>query len=136
MKRAEVSPRYCRLKDKGDTRATSKWFEALAHIDEFRLLDAYQLVKHYLGLAHEYPDSPLALVYIFWEPANADQEPVFAHHRQELERLSSLIDGDKTCSFIWLSYAEHWQELQTLRDAPTWLGEHLERLQTRYLINI
>ena len=136
VKRTEVSPRYCRLKDKGDRRAASKWFEALANVHEFRLLDAYQLIKHYLGLAHEYPNSPLTLVYIFWEPANADQEPVFAQHRRELIAFSLLVQGDVTCSFKWLPYAEHWRELQTLSDAPIWLGEHLKRLQARYLVNI
>ncbi len=37
----------------------------------YRFLDAAQLVKHYLGLRRQFPDRPVTLAYLYWEPANA-----------------------------------------------------------------
>jgi Fumarase C C-terminus len=85
-RKVEVSPRYLALAARGDERASSRWFGALAHVSEFRLLDAYQLIKHYLGLSSTYQERPLKLVYLYWEPANAGEIPIFAQHRDELER--------------------------------------------------
>jgi hypothetical protein len=59
-KSVKVSPRYLRLAERGDERAESRWFASLALAPEFRLLDAYQLIKHYLGLSHEYSGRPAA----------------------------------------------------------------------------
>ena len=131
-----ASPRYLRLADRGDRRASSRWFGVLGRVGEFHLLDAYQLVKHYLGLVREFGERPLTLVYFYWEPANADTEPVFAHHRAEIERFASLVAGDKSCNFVALSYPEHWDELRQLSDKPTWLESHLEALAKRYLVAV
>jgi hypothetical protein len=131
-----VSNRYLRLADHGDRRAGSRWFGALEEVGGFALLDAYQLVKHYLGLRHTYESRPLTLVYLFWEPTNATAEPVFAGHRQEVGRFAQLVEDDQTCCFRALSYAEHWAELSQLAEPPLWLKHHLKALATRYLIDI
>ena len=47
----------------------------------FRRRDAYQLIKHYLGLRHTYPMRPLTLIYLFWEPTNAVDLAIFGAHR-------------------------------------------------------
>ena len=86
-KTAKVAAAYLALAEKGDERARSRWFAALAEVPSFRLLDAYQLVKHYLGLTLTYPKRPLTLVYLYWEPTNADALPLFAQHREEVERF-------------------------------------------------
>lgn len=39
---------------------------------QYRYLDAAQLVKHYLGLKHSYPAKTRVLMYLYWEPTNAD----------------------------------------------------------------
>lgn len=132
--RAVVSNAYWSLRDRGDTRADSRWFAALEHVGEFAHLDAYQLVKHYLGLARSFPDSERALVYLFWEPEN--DEPLFAAHRVEIARFAELVAGDKTCQLHALSYREHWAELEETPDTPDWLTAHLAALRTRYAIPI
>lgn len=133
---AKVAAAYLALADKGDERASSRWFAALAELPSFRLLDAYQLVKHYLGLTLTYGQRPLTLVYLYWEPTNTDSVPLFAKHRAEIERLGELVAGDDTCTFEARSYAEHWSELEGLAEKPLWLDAHLTELRRRYEVAI
>jgi hypothetical protein len=86
-------------------------------------------------LAHSYHDATRTLVYIYWEPENND-EALFREHRAEIERFAALVAGDETCSFVALSYAEHWSELKRLADPPAWLREHLRLLRLRYAVAI
>lgn len=131
VKAAKVAAAYLAL-DGHDERARSRWFAALAEVPRFRLLDAYQLIKHYLGLTLSYRDRALTLVYLYWEPRNADSLPIFAKHREEVECFRAVVAGDHTCSFEALSYAEHWCELDRLAEKPSWLGAHLVELRRRY----
>lgn len=130
-KKRKVSPKYLALTD---ARVHSKWFEVLAEVPTFRHLDAYQLVKHYLGLRRTFEDRPLTLVYLYWEPLNADSFKAFGDHRYELARFAALVKDDPTCRFVPLSYERHWDELSALAAPPGWLGEHLARLRRRYLV--
>jgi hypothetical protein len=82
-----VSDAYWALRRHGDARVSSRWFAVLEHVSSFARLDAYQLVKHYLGLVHSYSDVARTLVYLYWEPENND-EPLFREHRTEIERFS------------------------------------------------
>jgi hypothetical protein len=131
-----VSPRYLRLRERGDPRAWSRWFAALEHVGQLVRLDGYQLVKHVLGLQRTFPGSPLTLVYLFWEPSNGDTDPLFAQHRREIGHFAELVRDDPNCQFLALSYAEHWRELGEFADSPPWLGEHLGQLRRRYLVEI
>jgi hypothetical protein len=135
-KTSKVAAAYLALATEGDERAASPWFAALADVPSFRFLDAYQLVKHYLGLAHSYPGRPLLLVYIYWEPANARALPLFNEHRAEVERFGKLVAGDPGCRFEALSYGEHWRELDALSAKPAWLDRHLAQLRLRYEVEI
>lgn len=135
-KTAKVAAAYLSLAEKGDERARSRWFAVLAEAPTFKLLDAYQLVKHYLGLALTYPARPLTLVYLYWEPRNADDLPVFAEHRAEVERFRELVGDDDTCAFAACSYPEHWRELEELAEKPSWLDEHLAELRRRYAVEV
>jgi hypothetical protein len=135
-KASKVAAAYLALAARRDERAASRWFAALADVHTFRFLDAYQLVKHYLGLARSYPGRPLRLVYIYWEPANARALPVFDEHRAEVERFGELVAGDRGCRFEALSYGEHWRELDALRAKPAWLDRHLVQLRLRYEVEI
>jgi hypothetical protein len=134
-KHGAVSPKYVKLDDKRDPRAATRWFATLSRAPEFHLLDTYQLVKHYLGLAKEYEGRPLTLIYLYWEPVNPEHE-VFARHRAEIERFARMVDGDSSCSFAALSYREHWDELELLPQHPIWLREHLATLRKRYLVDV
>lgn len=111
-----VSARYLALEARRDARASSRWFAALEKTAEFPLLDSYQLVKHFLGLRNTYPDHALTLVYLYWEPTNADNEPVFLAHRDEVERFATLVAGDETCRFVHASYLELWRAWTGLAD--------------------
>jgi hypothetical protein len=127
-----VSDAYWALRD---TRAESRWFAALSEVAGFARLDAYQLVKHFLGLAYSYPDRERTLVYLYWEPLNSD-EPLFVEHRREVARFAALVADDPSCGFVALSYAEHWRELDALDSSPAWLAAHLDVLRRRYAVTI
>jgi hypothetical protein len=131
-----VSRRYLALAAAHDSRASSHWFRALARTAAFTLLDSYQLVKHYLGLRNTYPAGELTLAYLYWEPANADAEPVFLAHRDEVARFADLVAGDTTCRFVPASYTDLWRQWASMSGAPAWLPAHLELLQRRYLVEI
>jgi hypothetical protein len=135
-KASKVAAAYLALAARGDERAASRWFAALADVPSFRFLDAYQLVKHYFGLARSYPGRPLLLIYVYWEPANARALPLFDKHRAEVERFGKLVAGDPGCRFEALSYGEHWRELDALRANPAWLDRHLVQLRLRYEVEI
>jgi Restriction Endonuclease associating with ARP len=127
---------YSALAEKGDERAASRWFGVLAQVSRFRLLDAYQLVKHFFGLSLTYPGRPLTLVYLYWEPANPMGIELFARHRGEVDRFTSLVERDESCRFAALSYAEHWAEVEAGATQPKWLDDHLVRLRRRYEVEI
>jgi hypothetical protein len=131
-----VSAKYLRLRERSDLRANSRWFAALEHVGQFARLDGYQFVKHVLGLQRTYPERPLTLVYLFWEPSNAVSESLFDQHRREVARFAELVRDDPSCQFLALSYAEHWRELAQLSDPPAWLGAHLAQLRRRYLVDV
>jgi hypothetical protein len=135
-KASKIAAAYLALGEKGDDRARSRWFAALAEVPRFRLLDAYQLVKHYLGLSLTYGERRLTLVYLYWEPTNADTAPVFAQHRNEIERFRELVADDASCRFEALSYANHWRELDAGAEKPTWLDAHLVELRRRYKVAV
>jgi hypothetical protein len=127
-KRQRSARGYFDLAVTEDPRAQSRCYSVLAHLPDFFHLDAYQLVKHFLGLALTYPGRPLVLVYLFWEPRNADEFDVFARHRLEVEHFASLVDGDEAFAFEPLPYAEKFDELARGDSAPEWLP----KLRARY----
>lgn len=105
----------------------------------FRYLDAVQLIKHYFGLAHEYADSGLGLEigYVFWEPGGDEDVPdpvikLYADHRDECERFTDLVSGDKI-RFSFYSYCElieYWRG-SGMSDE---LLDHFEQFHGKYKI--
>jgi hypothetical protein len=104
----------------------------LAHPTRFNHLDAAQLVKHYLGLRHSLRgrEGPQVLVYLFWEPRNAEEIPEFREHRGEVARFSEEVKGSEV-RFVALSYPQLWEIWATLSG---WVGifAHVEALRQRY----
>lgn len=96
----------------------------------YRYLDAAQLMKHYLGLKHSYPDRRRVLIYVFWEPTNAGALSEYKDHRREIVDFARRVSGLET-RFIALSYPDLWREWES---HSTWPGmpEHLARLRARY----
>jgi hypothetical protein len=96
----------------------------------YRHLDAAQLVKHYLGLRHSFPTRQRALVYVYWEPANAGDCLAYGNHRKEVADFAHRVRGCGT-KFLALSHADLWREWE---QRASWQGarEHVARLRRRY----
>jgi len=110
-------------------------FEALkSGALRYKHLDAAQLVKHYLGLIHNFGERPRALLYLFWEPDDLSRTPEFAKHRNEAEDFAKRVEDCDTC-FTLASYAELWHDWGT---TSTWPGmpAHVARLRERYSFSI
>ena len=63
-----------------------------AQPDSFRLLDVAQLIKHAFGLARCFKAQPTTLLYLYWEPLDADRQAIMLAHRLETERFATF-DG-------------------------------------------
>ncbi len=121
-----------------DDRRETGWFREMEELRErpkkYRFLNAAQLIKHYFGVARTYPNETVTLLYLFWEPANAEDVSLFADHRREIEVFSEAVSGSPV-SFVSQSYPELWNEWRGSPE-PVWLEEHLENLKARYLVEI
>jgi hypothetical protein len=94
----------------------------------YRWLDAAQLVKHAFGIAYTFPDQPTTLLYLFPEPSNPEEYPIFAEHRAEVARFAASISGDEP-NFVAMSYPELWKSWETYSDP---FPVHVDRLRARY----
>ena len=117
-----------------DARRESGWFAQMHRLSDatgdYRWLDAAQLTKHAYGINHTYPGHPVLLLYLFWEPRNAANFPVFSQHRSEIERFANRVGGSFP-TFAAMSYAELWTGWANAAP-PEWLARHLAQLQARY----
>lgn len=89
-----------------------------------------QIVKHVLGLNSQYPANTRRLVYVYWEPLNAENVDVVMKHRSELAELRHRV-AEASTELHAVSYAELLDEWAGL-DGPGWLPDHVERLRARY----
>lgn len=117
-----------------DSRRDSPWFrEMLRLMDDpgiYRWLDAAQLIKHAYGLMRNHPNA--TLLYLYWEPLNAHLAP-FEEHRREIEAFADKV-GKGLIPFRAMSYNALWGAWD--RNAPAWLGAHLEDIRARYAVEI
>jgi len=100
----------------------------------FRFLNAAQLVKHYLGIKNQLGDRQSVLLYLYWEPSNPDNAPVFAAHREEVARFAAEL-ADPKVQFQSFSYPELWSEWETQQNS-SWLALHVKELRQRYGVEI
>jgi hypothetical protein len=110
--------------------------ELLVDPTKFTQLDAAQLVKHYLGIRNTFRDCGVAqvLLYLFWEPTNAEEILEFREHRNEVALFSRAVE-ESEMRFVALSYSQLWQNWAT---GSGWDGmlAHIEELRLRYELNI
>lgn len=99
-----------------------------------RHVDVGALIKHALAVGRTFPDRPAALLYLFWEPIDAEQFEEFRRHRRELERLAAAL-AEARVRFVAQSFAALWQDWAE-RASPPWLRGHVERLRRRYAIRL
>lgn len=96
-------------------------------------LDAAQLIKHYLGLRHSYPDlNNVMLVYLFWKPLNANEFGEYKRYAKELEKFQRAIQHSKKVRFMALDYLQLWDEWEKDRH----MAEHAKLLKDRYCVEI
>lgn len=91
-----------------------------------------QLIKHALALASRFPKRELHLVYVWWEPTNADEIREVHAHRTEVNELSGRLLGSVPRLHA-LTYTELFAEWHK-GPAAAWLSEHLKQLQARYVL--
>ena len=128
---AKFSPAY--EQQIQDHRREQSWFrEMLRLMDQprtYNWLDAAQLVKHAIGLAHCFPGKSVTLLYLYWEPVNTKGHPVFAEHRREIEAFSEQVSGSYP-QFRAMSYPELWDSWEN--SSYNWLANHVQDLLARY----
>lgn len=130
----EFKPAYDPLIEKME----GGWREVLEIIrcepEHFGGLDAAQLVKHYLGIRHSSDEyRKKILLYLFWEPLNADSIGLFDNHRQQIEAFSRKVQGSEV-EFFSQSYPGLWESWSS--EASPEMREHLNQLQERYLLKL
>lgn len=94
-----------------------------------------QLLKHVLGLAKQNPHTNLHLVYVYWEPTNADDFDEFVDHREEIAEFAGRVQGASP-NFHALSYHHLLRDWQSQANPPPWLAEHVSHMLDRYGIPI
>lgn len=136
-KPAEFSPMYREKMD--ERRKAGGWYrhmlKLMAASHTYCCLDAAQLIKHAYGLANCYPHDAVTLLYLFWEPSDADMHPIFVEHRAEAETFKREVRDDQV-SFEFMSYPELWARWDALPGAPSWLPSHVKNLRQRYALAI
>ncbi|MGA7872469.1 MAG: hypothetical protein WCA22_16405 [Candidatus Binatus sp.] len=122
-----------------DERRDGPWFASMESIisgnSEFLHLDVPQLIKHAFGLARCFKGIPTILLYVFWEPANAFEFPIFEQHRDEIRRFQKMVNGSFP-QFISMSYPELWDSWASQVEVPSWLIEHIASLRERYFVSL
>ena len=120
-----------------DERRESAWFREMLYLEKdpkrYGWLDAAQLVKHAFGLAHTFPNEPVTLLYLYWEPRNAERFPLFVEHRGEIDAFSGRVAGSRP-SFHAASYPELWRIWS--KTPASWLTVHLDVLRARYEVEL
>lgn len=120
-----------------DHRRQQAWFLEMLRLQvdpsAYTRLDVAQLIKHAFGLMHCYPDKPVTLLYLYWEPEPPFVNPLFQQHRDEIAKFSQSIAGSDL-RFMALSYQTLWRQWQDTR--PDWLQAHRQSLLNRYDINM
>lgn len=121
-----------------DDRRQGAWFREMlalrAEPARYQQLDAAQLIKHAFGLARCFADRPTTLLYVFWEPANANALVAFRAHRAEMADFAARLTGASP-ALRSIAYPELWARWDG-QARPAWLPDHLRSLRARYDIEI
>ena len=98
----------------------------------YRRLDAAQLLKHYLGLKQKF-DCEVTLLYLYWEPEDAEGIDVCSRHRSEVDQFGDELADDQI-AFAAQRYPDLWGKW--LRSDVSWLTGLASTLRARYLLPI
>jgi hypothetical protein len=124
-----------------DELADPAWHELYRRLkadgDSLASIDAGQLVRHYLGLRRAVDRGAIdqaTLLYLYWEPANADDVAACLAHRQAVEEMIAAV-SDPTVALAAMSYRTLWSDWAA-PGGPKWLIEHVQALRARYDVDI
>jgi hypothetical protein len=135
-RRSPVADSYDRLL--AATPGLDPWLGQLAQLrvapDERLHIDLGALVKHALALGRTFPDRPTSLLYLYWEPLDADRFAEFGVHRRELSELADAVRGARV-AFASRSFTSLWRNWDA-QASPSWLPRHVARLRARYGVSI
>jgi hypothetical protein len=135
-RKSAVAPSYDRLL--AETPGLEPWVGQLQQLRArptlFRDVDIGALVKNALALGRTFPDRTATLLYLYWEPLDAERFDEFRRHRAELERLTEMLGGGRV-SFASQGFGSLWEEWSR-RTSPPWLAGHIDRLRARYAVRI
>lgn len=136
-KPAVFSKSYNELEEGAD----SRWLAAMkdAKAAGRRHLDVAQLVKHYFGLNRllaqgdetGWRPTGATLLYLYWEPEDADSVEVCRRHRAEIGDLERRVRGSMV-RFKSMSHPALWREWA----ANPVLADHAARLRQRYSVRV
>jgi hypothetical protein len=131
-----VAPSYDRLL--ATTSELEPWRRELDRLrrefQHYRHVDPGALIKFALALGRTFPERPTILLYLYWEPLNADRFEEFCRHRQETAELADAT-RDGRVTFVPQRVQAMWQEWAG-RAAPGWLADHVDRLRARYCVSV
>ena len=82
---------------------------------------------------HGYHDRRVTLLYLYWEPQNAGDYPVFEEHRSETAAFAERVAGSDL-AFEAMTYNDLWSSWE--ETAAPWLGAHLRDLRSRYAVTV
>jgi hypothetical protein len=135
-RKTSVAPSYDRLL--AATPGLDPWRRQLERLRaeprRYRHLDLGALIKFAVALGRTFPERLTALLYLYWEPLDADRFEEFGRHREELADLQEAVQGGGV-TFSAISFDTMWQDW-TERAAPAWLADHVDRLRARYCVAI
>jgi hypothetical protein len=135
-RKTSVAPSYDRLL--AATPGLDPWRRQLERLRaeprRYRHVDLGALIKFAVALGRTFPERLTALLYLFWEPLDADCFEEFGRHREELSELQEAVKGGRV-TFSAISFDSMWRDWAE-RGAPAWLADHVDRLRARYCVAI
>ncbi len=100
----------------------------------YQHVDLAALAKYATALGQTFPDRSSTLLYLYWEPLDAEAYDAFQHHRLELDGLTEAVGGARV-DFASESFDHLWQGWSE-RSTPSWLADHVARLRRRYTVTL
>lgn len=95
-------------------------------------LDTAQLIKHSIGLLKKKENRKAKLIYVYWQPVNADDFPIYKRHKDELDDFSERV---KVISGISFSHFTYWDLCKNFA-TDIFLKQHLQHFKERYFLSI
>lgn len=135
-RRSSIATSYDSLLE--ETKGMRLWYEHMtawrAERISYQHVDLAALVKYVTALANTFPDRTSTLLYLYWEPLNAEAFDAFKRHQRELETLTSAVSGARV-DFAATSFDRLWRSW-TEEGSPNWVADHVLRLRRRYAVTL